>query len=122
MFCVKCGAVLRPPVALIESSFDDARPRPNRLIMRIFLKVIRIVAAIAAVIAIFCPFSTFTLIFMFLGSVAVLLICHATLMAWDDKHFGANSKHGYWPPKPMDWNPAPTGQEVARKHAGEDNS
>jgi hypothetical protein len=123
IFCAKCGAVLRPPVALVESSLDDAHPaRPPRLIMRIFLKVIRIVAGIAAVVAIFCPFSTFTLIFMFLGSIAVLLICHAALMAWDDKYFSANSKDGYWPPKPMDWNPTPTGQEAAREHAGEDDS
>jgi hypothetical protein len=90
--------------------------------VRVFLKVIRIVAGIAAVVAIFCPFSTFTLIFMFLGSIAFLLICHAALMAWDDKYFGEGSKDGYWPSKPMDWNPTPTGQEAARKHAGEDTS
>jgi hypothetical protein len=90
--------------------------------VRIFLKVVRIVAGIAAAIAIFCPFSTFTLIFVFLGSIAVLLICHTALMAWDDKYFSENRKDRYWPSKPMDWNPTSTGQEAARKHAGEDNS
>jgi hypothetical protein len=89
--------------------------------MRMFLKVIRIVAGMAAVVAVFCPFSTFTLIFVFLGSIAVLVICHRALMAWNDKYFGANSKDGYWPSKPMG-NPTPTGQEAVRKHAGEDNS
>jgi len=89
----KCGAVLRPPVALIESTLDDAHPaRPARLIMRIFLKVIRIVAGMAALVAIFCPLRTFTLTFLFLGSIAVLLICHAALMAWDDKYFAENKR------------------------------
>lgn len=115
--------MLRPQVALIKSSPDDAQPaRQPRLIVRIFLKVIRIVAGIAAVVAVFCPFSTFTLIFVLLGSMAVLLICHAALMAWDAKYFGENSKDGYWPSKPMDWNPPSTGQEAAGKEAGKDNS
>jgi hypothetical protein len=123
IFCAKCGAVLRPQVALIKSSLDDSQPAPHpRLIVRIFLKVIRIVAGIAAVVAVFCPFSTFTLIFVFLGSIIVLLICHAALMAWDAKYFGEHSKDSYWPSKPTDWNPTSTGQQAARKQAGEENS
>jgi hypothetical protein len=74
------------------------------------------------VIAVFCPFSTFSLIFVFLGSIAILLICHAVLMAWDAKYFDENSKDGYWPSKPMDWNPTSAGEEAARKQAGEENS
>ena len=118
-YCPKCGnpcgaglisarsagrcSVRRPPSSN-QVLTTRASPAP-RLIVRVFLKVIRIVAGIAAVVAIFCPFSTFTLIFMFLGSIAVLLICHAALITWDDKYFGANSKDGCWPPKPTDWNP-----------------
>jgi hypothetical protein len=56
-----------------------------------------------------------------LGSIAVLLICHAALTAWDDNYIDEHTKDGYWPAKPIDWNPTSGEQEAAGKHAGEEN-
>ena len=116
IFCRKCGATLRSPTPLISPGVDDVKPKKVRVITRIVVMVLRSVAGIAAVIAIFCPLGTWAQILTFVGSAVVFLVCHGVLSNLDDNYIDENMKDGYWPAKPVDWNPLHQGYDDGAKH------
>ena len=72
---------------------------------RIVVTVVKGIAGIAAVVFIFCPLSTGTQSLAFVVSIVVFLICHSVLTNLDETYIDEHMKNGYWPPKPIDWNP-----------------
>jgi len=82
---------------------------------RLVVTIVKGIAGIAAVVAIFCPLGTWTQILTFMGSIVVLLICHFVRTVLDDNYIDEHMKDGYWPPKPMDWNPLPERHDAVEK-------
>ncbi len=73
----------------------------------------------AAVVAVFCPFGTWTQILIFMGSVIVLLLCHFVLANLDDDYIAEHMKDGYWPSKPVNWNPLPDRHDADEPRKGD---
>jgi hypothetical protein len=119
IFCKKCGAVLRPPVPLLQPTAQDANRSPSGIssMKRIVVTVVKAIAGIAAVVFIFCPLSTGTQILAFVGSIAVFLICHSLLTNLDEEYVDEHMKNGYWPPKPVDWSSLPDRHASSEKRA-----
>jgi len=110
IFCKKCGATLRPPTSLIKS-VDEVTPHdviPNIVspVKRFAANVVKVIAGIAGAVAFLCPLSTGTQILVFAGSIAIVSFCLLLLYELDDGYV-SKMKGGYWPAKPMDWNPRP---------------
>jgi hypothetical protein len=52
---------------------------------------------------------------LFVASIVVLLTCHFSLSNLDDTYLDKHMKDGYWPPKPIDWNPLPGENNASEK-------
>jgi hypothetical protein len=117
IFCRNYGATLEPPVPLTPLSAQDVNGSASSTSStnRLVLTVIRGVAGIAAVVFWLCPLSTWTQAILFVASIFVLLICHFSLSNLDDAYLDEH-KDGYWPPKPIDWNPLPAGKKNASEN------
>jgi hypothetical protein len=84
---------------------------------RVIVTAIKYLAGTSAVVFWLCPLHTGTQVFVFVASIAVLLICHFVLTSMDETY--ANKDAGYWP-KPLDWTaPAKSADESAKRSAAE---
>jgi hypothetical protein len=99
IFCANCGATLRAPVPLIRPGIEDNFPAMSPM-KRMVVTVIKYLAGLSAVVFWLCPLRTGTQVFIFVISIAVLLICHSILTSMDDTY--AAKKAGCWP-KTLDW-------------------
>jgi len=68
--------------------------------------VVKGIRGIAVVVFILCPFRSRAMIFTFVGSVIVFLICHGLLTTLDEAHIDKDGNDGYWPQRPIDWTPS----------------
>lgn len=118
IFCRKCGAALRTPLPLLQSTAQDVNRLPSTIssTKRIVVTVVKGIVGIAAVVFIFCPLGTSTQILAFVGSIVVFLICHSVLSR-DENYIDEHIKDGYWPPKPIDWSSLPDGHVASDKRA-----
>jgi ribosomal protein L40E len=110
IFCRKCGAILRPPVSLNDSTNVSTASIPVSSWKRAVVAVVKGIAGLAAVVFIFSPISNRTGILAFGASIFAFLICYATLSKLGDNSFDRHVKSGYWPSPPMNWSPR-TGQQ-----------
>ena len=118
IFCAKCGAALRPPFPLTQSTQDiDVSPAPSPT-KRLVVAVVKGIRGIAVVVFILCPFRSGALILTFVGSIIVFLICHWLLTTLDETYIDKHMKNGYWPTKPIDWTASASPDN--QKHASND--
>jgi hypothetical protein len=78
---------------------------------RFVVTAIKYLAVLSAVVFWLCPLRTGTQVLAFVGSIAVLLICHFGLSSIDEDY--ANKNAGDWP-EPLDWT-APSSIRAARR-------
>jgi hypothetical protein len=97
---------------------SQALDSPARMsaVKRIAIMIINGIAAVAAVVFWFWVPSTGTNALVFGVSIVVLLICVAVLGNLDDNFISKHIKEGYWPSKPIDWNPHPDNHTAGKKH------
>ena len=58
----------------------------------------------------------------FVGSIVVFLICHTVLSNLDENYIDEHLKSGYWPPKPIDWDPLPDRHATGEKRTDDRES
>jgi hypothetical protein len=101
IFCRKCGAAIAPATPLTIHT-DDANglalPTGWRRVLSFLFKA---VACISLVVFWACPLSSGTQFLTFVGSIALLLLCHVGLTEIDES-YRAKAATGYWP-RPLDW-------------------
>jgi hypothetical protein len=112
-FAPSVGAALKAPSSLIASSDHDANAPSIGPMKRFVVTAIKYLAGLSAVGFWLCPLRTWTQVLLFVGSIAVMLICHFGLSSIDEEY--ANNNAGYWP-KPRDWT-APSKSDAPAQNA-----
>src|SRR5262245_27936485 len=116
IFCLKCGATIQAPVPLLPGHSVDIDPGAKvGVLRRAIILIIKATGIVAALTFWYSRLTTNIGLMLFGASIVVGGLCLVALNYLDDDFFKDHKNEGYWPSKPIDWDPGAQNPPTAKK-------